>query len=98
MSGSVFAPDAPRESERTSPATLRRARGGKGGLEGLRTEALERFRAKAAPEPGPPVLRQHATRTNDARLAVPTTLVCCSIPPSAQIVESATSLRRTGRR
>ncbi len=95
MSGSVFAPDAPRESERTSPATLRRARG-KGGLEGLRTEALERFRAKAAPEPGP-VLRQHATRTNDARLAVPTTLVCCSIP-SAQIVESATSLRRTGRR
>ncbi|MCD2115057.1 hypothetical protein LQ384_28710 [Rhodococcus rhodochrous] len=95
MSGSVFVLDVP-ENLNELPLPPSDALGEKGGLEGLRTEALERFRAKAVPEPGP-VLRQHATRTNDARLAVPTTLVCCSIP-SAQIVESATSLRRTGRR
>jgi pimeloyl-ACP methyl ester carboxylesterase len=54
-------------------------------LEGLSAEVLERFRARAVPEPGP-VLRQPVELTNDARRSVRTTLVCCSIP-SAQVLE-----------
>ncbi len=56
-------------------------------LEGLSAEVLERFRARAVPEPGP-VLRQPVVLTNDARRKVRTTLVCCSIP-SAQVLELA---------
>jgi hypothetical protein len=56
-------------------------------LEGLSAEVLERFRARAVPEPGP-VLRQPIELMNDARRKVPTTLVCCSIP-SAQMLELA---------
>lgn len=56
-------------------------------LEGLSAEVLERFRARAVPEPGP-VLRQPVELTNDARRKVRTTLVCCSIP-SAQVLELA---------
>ncbi|PNI08799.1 esterase [Arthrobacter sp. AFG7.2] len=56
-------------------------------LEGLSAEVLERFRARAVPEPGP-VLRQPVKLTNDARRKVRTTLVCCSIP-SAQVLELA---------
>ena len=41
------------------------------------------------PEPGP-VLRQPLGLTNDARRAVPTTLVCCSMP-SEQVLELARS-------
>ena len=58
-------------------------------LDGLSAEVLERFRARAVPEPGP-VLRQPVELTNDARLAVRTTLVCCSIP-GAQMLELARS-------
>jgi pimeloyl-ACP methyl ester carboxylesterase len=54
-------------------------------LDGLDAAALERFRTRAVPEPGP-VLRQPVDLTDDARLRVPTTLVCCSIP-GAQIME-----------
>ena len=54
-------------------------------LEGLSAQVLERFRARAVPEPGP-VLRQPVVLTNDARRKVRTTLVCCSIP-SAQVLE-----------
>ncbi|MHA7278196.1 alpha/beta fold hydrolase [Arthrobacter sp. MDT2-2] len=54
-------------------------------LEGLSAKVLERFRARAVPEPGP-VLRQPVELTNDARRSVRTTLVCCSIP-SAQVLE-----------
>ena len=56
-------------------------------LDGLSAEVLERFRARAVPEPGP-VLRQPLELTNDARRTVPTTLICCSIP-SAQVLELA---------
>lgn len=56
-------------------------------LEGLSAETLERFRARAVPEPGP-VLRQPVQLVNDARRSVPTTLVCCSIP-SAQLLDLA---------
>ena len=56
-------------------------------LEGLSPEVLERFRARAVPEPGP-VLRQAVELRNDARHKVRTTLVCCSIP-SAQVLELA---------
>lgn len=54
---------------------------------GLSPEALERFRTRAVPEPGP-VLRQPVHLTNDARNKVPTTLVCCSIP-GKQVLELA---------
>jgi hypothetical protein len=54
-------------------------------LEGLSAEVLERFRARAVPEPGP-VLRQPVELTNDARRTVRTTLVCCSIS-SEQVME-----------
>lgn len=56
-------------------------------LDGLDERVLERFRARAVPEPGP-VLRQVVELGDDARLQVPTTLVCCSIP-SAQLMELA---------
>lgn len=56
-------------------------------LEGLSSQVLERFRARAVPEPGP-VLRQPVDLTDDARLQVPTTLVCCSMP-GAQVLELA---------
>ncbi len=48
-------------------------------LEGLDAEALDRFRARAVPEPGP-VLTTPVHLTNEARRNVPTTLVCCSLP------------------
>lgn len=84
--GTVFAPDTPDDLEEF-PLPPFDELGRQASLDGLSTEALERFRARAVPEPGP-VLRQQAKLTNDARLAVPTTLVCCSIP-SAQVMEWA---------
>lgn len=48
-------------------------------LEGLDDDALERFRALAMPEPAG-VVHAEVRLTNAARHAVPTTLVCCSIP------------------
>lgn len=50
-------------------------------IEGLDAAMLARFRACAVPEPGG-VVRAAVTLTHDARRAVPTTLVCCSIPGS----------------
>ena len=52
-------------------------------LEGLTPEQLETFRQRAVPEPGA-ALREAPTLTNEARLDVPSTVVCCSLP-SAQI-------------
>lgn len=75
--GSVFAPDFPDESEEL-PLPSFDALGQQASLEGLSVEALERFRAKAVPEPAP-VLRQPVELVNEARRGVPTTLVCCSI-------------------
>jgi pimeloyl-ACP methyl ester carboxylesterase len=44
-------------------------------LEGLTEEQLETFRQRAIPEPGA-ALRESAELTNDARLDVPSTVVC----------------------
>ncbi len=44
-------------------------------LEGLTEEQLETFRRRAVPEPGA-ALREGAELTNDARLDVPSTVVC----------------------
>ncbi|NMD93829.1 alpha/beta hydrolase [Rhodococcus sp. BL-253-APC-6A1W] len=85
-SGSVFAPDVPAGPDEF-PLPPFASLGEQASLEGLTAEVLERFRAKAVPEPGP-VLRGLVTLTNDARRAVPTTLVCCSIP-SAQVMKLA---------
>ena len=83
---SVFAQDLPVEVEQL-PLPSFDALAQQASLEGLRAEVLERFRARAVPVPGP-ALRQSVELTNDARRAVPTTLVCCSIP-SAQVLELA---------
>ncbi|MFJ6300169.1 alpha/beta fold hydrolase [Pseudarthrobacter oxydans] len=86
VAGSAFGPDIPEElGELPLPALDVLAQ--QASLEGLSAEVLERFRARAVPEPGP-VLRQPVELTNDARRKVPTTLVCCSIP-SAQVLELA---------
>jgi hypothetical protein len=44
-------------------------------LDGLTEEQLETFRRRAVPEPGG-VLREALELTNDARLDVPSTLIC----------------------
>ncbi|MEG9248981.1 alpha/beta hydrolase [Arthrobacter sp. Soc17.1.1.1] len=84
--GSAFAPDLPQEVEEL-PLPALDVLAEQASLEGLSAEVLERFRARAVPEPGP-VLRQPVELTNDARHTVRTTLVCCSIP-SAQVLELA---------
>ena len=82
--GSAFAPDLPEELEEL-PLPPFDVLAQQASLEGLSAEVLERFRARAVPEPGP-VLRQPVELTNDARRKVRTTLVCCSIP-SEQVME-----------
>ena len=82
--GSSFAPDLPEELEEL-PLPPFDVLAQQASLEGLSAEVLERFRARAVPEPGP-VLRQPVELTNDARRKVRTTLVCCSIP-SEQVME-----------
>lgn len=84
--GTVFAPDASDDLVEL-PLPSFDVLGEQASLEGLDARVLERFRTRAVPEPGP-VLRQLVQLTNDARLQVPTTVVCCSIP-SAQLMELA---------
>ncbi|GAA3285067.1 alpha/beta fold hydrolase [Paenarthrobacter aurescens] len=84
--GSVFAPDLP-EGVEELPLPSLDVLAQQASLEGLSAEVLERFRARAVPEPGP-VLRQPVELTNDARRKVRTTLVCCSIP-GTQLLELA---------
>jgi len=84
--GSVFAPDAS-DNLVELPLPPFDVLGEQASLEGLSARVLERFRARAVPEPGL-VLRQPVQLANGARLQVPTTLVCCSIP-SAQLMELA---------
>ncbi|PRB41227.1 esterase [Arthrobacter sp. MYb23] len=86
--GSVFAPDLP-EGVDELPLPSLEDLAEQASLEGLSAEVLERFRARAVPEPGP-VLRQPVELRNDARRKVRTTLVCCSIP-GAQMLELANS-------
>ena len=83
-SGSAFAPDFPGEELALPPFDVLAQQAS---LDGLSTAVLDRFRARAVPEPGP-VLRQAVRLTNEARHAIPTTLVCCSIP-SAQVLDMA---------
>lgn len=84
--GSAFAPDMPEDLDEL-PLPPFEVLGEQASLEGLTAEVLARFRSRAVPEPGP-VLRQSVELSNDARLQIPTTLVCCSIP-SAQLMELA---------
>ncbi|WP_130175911.1 alpha/beta fold hydrolase [Cryobacterium sp. SO1] len=84
--GSVYAPDLP-EGVQELPLPPFDVLAQQASLDGLSAEVLERFRARAVPEPGP-VLRQSVELTNDARRTVPTTLICCSLP-SAQVLELA---------
>ncbi len=78
--GTAFAPGFPEDAEGL-PLPPFNVLGRQASLEGLDAGTLERFRNRAVPEPGP-VLRQAVELTNDARLEVPNTLVCCSIPSS----------------
>ena len=75
--GSVFAPDFP-DDARELPLPAFDALAQQASLEGLSADVLERFRARAVPQPAP-VLRQPVDLVNDERLRVPTTLICCSI-------------------
>ncbi len=84
--GTTFVPDVQKELEEL-PLPPFDVLAQQASLEGLSAEVLERFRARAVPEPGP-VLRQPVKLTNNARRKVRTTLVCCSIP-SAQVLELA---------
>lgn len=84
--GSVFAPDAPADLVEL-PLPDFEVLGAQASREGLDAEALARFRSRAVPEPAA-VLRQAVELSNPQRLAVPTTLVCCSLP-GAQIMELA---------
>ncbi|MDL5351608.1 alpha/beta hydrolase [Microbacterium sp. zg-YB36] len=79
--GMAFAPDTPEDLDEL-PLPPFETLGAQASLEGLSAEALARFRSRAVPQPGP-VLRQPVELTDEARLQVPATLVCCSIP-SAQ--------------
>ena len=56
-------------------------------LDGLSEEQLETFRQRAVPEPGG-VLREELELTNDARLDLPTTMICTGFP-SEQIQKAA---------
>jgi len=48
-------------------------------LDGLSDEQKETFRRRAVPEPGG-LLREGATLTNDARLDIPSTIICTGFP------------------
>ncbi|MBN8204639.1 alpha/beta hydrolase [Microbacterium esteraromaticum] len=82
--GSAFAPDYP-EGEVALALPPFEVLAQQASVEGLEAAALERFRSRAVAQPVP-VLRQAVELTDAARFAVPTTLVCCSIP-SAQVIE-----------
>jgi pimeloyl-ACP methyl ester carboxylesterase len=56
-------------------------------LDGLSEEQLETFRQRAVPEPGG-VLREAVELTNDARVDLPTTMICTGFP-SEQVRNAA---------
>lgn len=82
--GSVFDPDLPDELDEL-PLPSFDVLAAQASLEGLSSDMLDRFRAKAVPEPAG-VIRQPVTLVNDERHRIPTTLVCCSIS-SEQVME-----------
>lgn len=51
-------------------------------LDGLSTQALERFRQRAVPMPAH-VMREQVRLQNDARRDVPSTIIACSFPAAA---------------
>ena len=57
-------------------------------LDGLTEDQIETFKQRAVPEPGG-VLREELELTNDARLDLPTTMICTGFP-SEQIRTAAT--------
>lgn len=77
--GAAFDPSVPPEVDEVPLPPFEDLAAGGASLEGLEPEHLERFRARAVPEPGP-VLRDTLRLTNDARRAVPATIIACSIP------------------
>lgn len=85
-SGTVFAPGLPDEVEEI-PLPEWEDLTEQGSLDGLTETDLDRFRARAVAQPAT-LLRQPITLTNDARYAVATTMVCCSLP-SAQVRQLA---------
>jgi pimeloyl-ACP methyl ester carboxylesterase len=84
--GAVFAPDTP-EDLRELPLPDFDALAERASFQGLDEAALARFRERAVPAPGS-ILRDAVRLSNDARRAIPTTLVCTSIP-SEQIFPMA---------
>jgi len=58
-------------------------------LEGLSSEQLDRFRARAITQPAS-AAREQLELSDDARYAIPTTVICCSMP-SVQVLELARS-------
>ena len=81
--GSAFDADVvPDMGEVPLPPFEELAAGG-ASLEGLSEGDLERFRARAVPEPGP-VVREPVRLGNDARRDVPSTLIACSF--SSEVV------------
>lgn len=78
--GIAFAPDFPGEGTGLPLPPFEKL-GEQASIEGLNADQLERFRERAVSEPGP-VLRQIVHLTDDARLDVPTTFVCCSMTSS----------------
>ena len=53
-------------------------------LDGLDEAALDRFRARAVPEPAP-VLRERVALRDDARRDVPATIIACSFPSEVML-------------
>lgn len=84
--GGAFAPDLPEETAEL-PLPDFDTLGKQASLEGLSNEHLDRFRARAVPEPAQ-VARARVALSNSARHDVLTTLICCSIP-SVQVLELA---------
>jgi len=81
--GSAFDADvAPDVGEVALPPYEDLAAGG-ASLEGLSQDDLERFRARAVPEPGP-VIRETVRLGDDARRDVPSTIIACSF--SSEVV------------
>ncbi len=74
--GLVYDPTA--QGERSVPLPPFDVLGETASLAGLSTSHLDRFRERAVPEPGP-VVGRPIRLDNDARLRVPTTLICSSI-------------------
>lgn len=75
--GAVFAPNAP-DNLVELPLPSFEDLGAQASLAGISTAALDRFRQRAVPEPGP-VVREALRLRGVAGRSVPSTFICCSI-------------------